>query len=109
MKAHSGTVQFGEIDGLEKHECYENDPIISGPESSLFSSSKFHTSSNVKSMGDQINGLEQTSVLYNHFISNPERSETDGLNSNDKSMRGFTNDPECRVIMYSDGVVNVDN
>ena len=66
VKVHSGTMLFDEIDGLERHECYENDPIISGPESSLLSSSEFHTSSNVKSMGDQINGLERTSVLYDH-------------------------------------------
>ena len=108
MKVHSGTVLFDEIDGLEGHACYGNDPIISGPESNLLSGSEFHTSSNVKSMGDQINGLERTSVLCNHCISDPERSETDGLNSNSKSMRGFTVDPESRETMYVDKVVNVD-
>ena len=92
VKVHSGTVLFDEIDGPERHECYEKDPIISGPESSLPSSSKFHTSSNVKSMADQLNGLESTSVLHDHCISDPERSETDGLNSNDKSIRGFAID-----------------
>ena len=48
VKVHSSTVLFDEIDGLERHECYENDPIISGPESSFLLGSKFYTSSNVK-------------------------------------------------------------
>ena len=73
MKVHYGTVLFDEIDGLERHECYENDPIISGPESSHLSSSKFHTSSNIKTMGDQINSLERSSLLYDHCVSDPER------------------------------------
>ena len=105
VKIHSGTGVFDETGGLEKHECYENNPIISGPESCLLSSREFHTSSNVKSMGDQINGLKRTSLLYNHCISDPERSETDGLNSNDKSMRGFTIDPESREALYFDVVM----
>ena len=69
----------------------------------------FKPSSNVKSVGEQINGLERTSVLYNHCITDPERSETDGLSSNNKSMRGFTIDPESREILYFDEVVNVDS
>ena len=85
-KVHSGTVPFDGIDGFVRYECYGNDPIISGPESCLLSTSEFHISSNVKPMGDQISCLERSSVLYNHCISDPERSETDGLNSNDKSM-----------------------
>ena len=108
VKVHSGTVLFDEKDGLERHECYENDPTITGPESSLLSH-KFYTSSNVKSMGDQINGLERTSMLYNHCISDPEMSETVGLNSKDKSLRGFTIDPESREIFYFDKVVSVDS
>ena len=47
MKVHSGIVLFDEIDGLERHECYENDPIISGPESIPLSSSECHTNSNI--------------------------------------------------------------
>ena len=40
----------------------------------------------------------------------PERSQTDGLNSNDKSMRGFTIDPpESRETLYFDEVVSVDS
>ena len=68
-----------------------------------------YTSSNVKSMGDQINGLERTTVLYSHCISDPERSEMDGLNSNDTSMRGFTIDPENREALYFEEVDNVDS
>ena len=100
---------FDEIDSLERHECYENDPIISGPESSLLSSSEFYTRSNIKTMGDQINDLERSSVLYDYCVSDPERSETDGINSNDKSMRGFTIDPESRETLSFDEVVNVDS
>ena len=102
-KVYSGTMLFDEIDGLKRHECYKNDPIISGPTSSLLSSSDFHTSSNVKSMEDQINGL----VLYNHCICDPERSETDGLNSNDKSMRSFTIDLVSGDTLCIHKVVNV--
>ena len=31
MKLHYGTVLFDEIDGLERHEYYENDTIIIQP------------------------------------------------------------------------------
>ena len=43
VKGHSGTVLFEKVDGFDRHECYENDPIISGLESRLLSSSEFHT------------------------------------------------------------------
>ena len=109
VKVHPDTMLFDDIDGLERCECYKNDLIISIPESSLLSSSEFHTSSNDKSMGDQINGLERTSVLYNHCIRAPERSETDVLTSSDKSMKGFTIDPENREALYFDKVTNVDS
>ena len=60
-------------------------------------------------MEDQITGLERILVLYDHLISDPERSETDGLNSNEKFMRSFTIDPENRKTLYFDEVVNVDS
>ena len=53
VKVHSGAMPFDEIDDLERHEYHGNDPIITGSESSLLSSSDFQTSSNVISMGDQ--------------------------------------------------------
>ena len=109
VKVHSVTVLFDEIDSLERHECYENDPIISGPESSLLSSSEFYICSNVKSMEEQISGLERTSVLYDHCKNGPESNETNGHNSNDKFMTGLTIDPESRETLYFDAVVNIDS
>ena len=48
-------------------------------------------------------------MFYESCLRDPERNETDGLNSNDMSMRDFTIDPENRETLYFDEVVSIDS